>query len=94
MQAPRKQEILLILPPHMQCLLQLSLISLLLSFSSSADSSSVIDYTRRNHIQSKGIIDYAGGTVVIDSSDFIYMANQIDELENTYKQIVLKYLTR
>lgn len=52
----------------------------------------VIDYTRRNHIQSKGIIDYAGGTVVIDSSDFIYMANQIDELENTYKQIVLKYL--
>lgn len=50
------------------------------------------DYVRRGKIQSKGIIDYAGGTVVINSSDLYYMANEIDALENTYKQIILKYL--
>ena len=40
---------------------------------------------RRNDIKSKGIIDYSNGTVVLDSSDFMYLADEIDSLEFEYK---------
>lgn len=55
-------------------------------------SSDVVDYARKNKLQSRGVIDYAGGTVIISSFDLINLANEIDILENTYKQIILKYL--
>lgn len=40
---------------------------------------------RKSGLNSKGIIDYADGTVVIDSSDFAYLADEIDLLEAEYK---------
>ena len=40
---------------------------------------------RKNRLNSKGIIDYENGTVVIDSSDFVYLADEIDMLESAYK---------
>lgn len=40
---------------------------------------------RKSRLNSKGIIDYADGTVVIDSSDFAYLADEIDSLEAEYK---------
>ena len=42
--------------------------------------------TRKSGLNSKGIIDYANGTVVIDSSDFAYLADEIDSLEAEYKK--------
>ena len=51
-----------------------------------------IDNVRKENIQSKGIIDYSSGEVVINSLDLIYLANEIDVLEHTYKKIILKYL--
>ncbi|MCM1388125.1 MAG: hypothetical protein NC231_12415 [Bacillus sp. (in: Bacteria)] len=47
---------------------------------------------RREKIKSCGIIDYAGGTVVLDSTDLIYLADEIDELEAIYKQEILQAL--
>lgn len=41
---------------------------------------------RKDYIKSKGVIDYANGTVVIDSSDLIYLADEIDDLESEYKK--------
>ena len=43
------------------------------------------DGSRCSNIKSKGVVDYAGGKVVIDTSDFMYLANEIDELEAAYK---------
>ena len=40
---------------------------------------------RKSKLNSKGIINYANGTVVIDSSDFAYLADEIDMLESAYK---------
>lgn len=40
---------------------------------------------RKNRLNSKGMIDYANKTVVIDSSDFMYLADEIDVLESAYK---------
>lgn len=40
---------------------------------------------RRDNIKSKGKIDFGKGTVVLDSADLFYLADQVDELENTYK---------
>lgn len=40
---------------------------------------------RAANIKSKGIFDYQNGTTVMDSSDLIYLANEIDSLEHTYK---------
>lgn len=51
-----------------------------------------VDYVRKNKVKSKGIIDYAGGTVVMNSADIIYIANEMDIFENTYKYMILKYL--
>ena len=41
---------------------------------------------RKNSIQSKGIINYANGKVIMDSSDLINLADQTDELEISYKK--------
>ena len=51
-----------------------------------------VDYVRKNKVKSKGMIDYAGGTVVINSADIIYIANEMDVFESTYKYLILKYL--
>lgn len=46
---------------------------------------SAVDTGRKDHIRSKGIIDYANKTVVIDSADLTYLAGEIDDLEYSYK---------
>ena len=51
-----------------------------------------ISATRKSKIESRGIIDYAGGTVILDSTDLTYLADEIDELEALYKQEILKAL--
>ncbi len=43
------------------------------------------DAARRNRIQSKGTIDYAGGTIILDASDLKFLADEVDMLENAYK---------
>ena len=40
---------------------------------------------RKSRLNSKGIIDYESGTVIINSSDFAYLADEIDMLESAYK---------
>lgn len=40
---------------------------------------------RRDDIESKGVIDYGDSMIVIDSSDFTYLADEIDDLELSYK---------
>lgn len=40
---------------------------------------------RKSKIQSEGVIDFAGGTIVMDSSDLIYLADEMDRLEDAYK---------
>lgn len=44
---------------------------------------------RRDNIKSKGIIDYANGTVVINASDLTNLADEIDALESAYKKNTL-----
>lgn len=51
-----------------------------------------VDYVRKNEVKSKGMIDYAGGTVVMNAADIIYLANEMDVFESTYKYMILKYL--
>lgn len=51
-----------------------------------------VSSSRRAKIESRGIIDYAGGTVILDSTDLTYLADEIDELEALYKQEILKAL--
>ncbi|MCH5254401.1 MAG: hypothetical protein J1F41_05700 [Lachnospiraceae bacterium] len=46
---------------------------------------SAVDTGRKDQIRSKGIIDYANKTVVIDSKDLTYLAEEIDDLESSYK---------
>lgn len=46
---------------------------------------SAVGSDRKDFIRSKGIIDYGNGTVVIDSADLTYLANEIDDLEYEYK---------
>lgn len=47
---------------------------------------------RASNIKSKGIFDYDNGTVVMDASDLIYLADEIDLLEETYKKETVKAL--
>ncbi len=47
---------------------------------------------RKDNIRSKGTIDYAKGTVVINASDLTYLADEIDDLEASYKINTLKAL--
>lgn len=48
--------------------------------------------SRRDNIKSRGKIDYDDGTVVLDSTDLLYLADEVDELENTYKIIAIDAL--
>ena len=52
------------------------------------------EYNRRKEINSKGVIDYSNRAVVLDSSDFIYLADEIDDLERTYKSKTVEALNR
>ena len=47
---------------------------------------------RKDNIKSKGKIDFDNGTVVMDSKDLVYLAEQVDELESTYKVTVIDAL--
>ncbi len=47
---------------------------------------------RAGSIKSRGVIDYAGGAVVIDASDLTGLANEIDALEEACKSGMLKAL--
>lgn len=47
---------------------------------------------RREHIKSKGKLDFENGSVVIDSADLLYLVDQVDELESTYKITVIDAL--
>lgn len=49
---------------------------------------------RRDGIRSCGTIDYDNGTVVIDSADLITLADEMDELENTFKTGAAKALAQ
>lgn len=51
-------------------------------------------YNRRGRIESKGVINYADSTVVLDSSDLTYLADEIDELERSYKSSTMEALNR
>ena len=50
--------------------------------------------SRRNKIQSRGKIDFEEGRVVVDSTDLIYLADEIDILEKTYKVTIVDTLNR
>lgn len=56
------------------------------------DKEPVFSATRKEKVKSSGIIDYAGGTVILDSTDLIYLADEIDELEALYKREILNAL--
>lgn len=48
--------------------------------------------SRRNNIKSAGNIDFGDGKAYFASSDLIYLADQVDELEKTYKTTVINAL--
>lgn len=48
---------------------------------------------RAGNIKSKGVFDYDNGTVVIDASDLVYLADEIDLLEETYKKETVNALS-
>lgn len=52
------------------------------------------DTVRRNQIKSDGIIDYAGGTIILDASDMKYLADEIDTLEASYKMLTSQALEK
>ena len=52
------------------------------------------EYNRRKEITSEGVIDYSNNTVVFDSSDLIYLADEIDDLERTYKSKTVEALNQ
>lgn len=52
------------------------------------------EYNRRSRIASKGVINYSDSTVVLDSSDLAYLADEIDELERSYKSSTMEALNR
>ena len=49
---------------------------------------------RRDYVKSKGKIDFDNGTVVLDSTDLLYLADQVDELESIYKVTVIDALNK
>lgn len=50
--------------------------------------------SRRNNIKSKGKIDFEEGKMVLDSADLLYLADEIDALETTYKVTIIDALNR
>ena len=53
-----------------------------------------IEYDRRKSITSKGVIEFADDTVVFDTSNLIYLADEIDRLECIGKYATLKALNQ
>lgn len=49
---------------------------------------------RRDEISSRGTIDYDNGTVVIDSADLTTLADEMDELETSFKTSAAKTLAQ
>lgn len=47
---------------------------------------------RRDYIKSTGKFDFNNGTVLVDSTDLLYLADQVDELESTYKITTIEAL--
>ncbi len=45
---------------------------------------------RREQIRSRGRIDYAGGAVILDSADFVRLADQIDGLDAAFTENTVK----
>lgn len=52
------------------------------------------EYNRRSRIASKGAVKYSNNTVVLDSSDLTYLADEIDDLERAYKSSTMEALNR
>lgn len=52
------------------------------------------EYNRRSRIASKGAVKYSNNTVVLNSSDLIYLADEIDQLEREYKSATMEALNR
>lgn len=52
------------------------------------------EYNRSSRIASKGVFEYSNNAVVLDSSDLIYLANEIDDLEREYKSATMEALNR
>lgn len=52
------------------------------------------EYNRRNRIASKGVFNFSNNTVMLDSSDLTYLADEIDDLERTYKSSTMEALNR
>lgn len=50
------------------------------------------EYNRGSHVASRGAVNYANGKVVIDSADLTYLANEIDDLERSYKSLTVEAL--
>lgn len=50
------------------------------------------EYNRGSHIKSRGAVRYADDRMVIDSSDLTYLANEIDDLERSYKSLTVEAL--
>lgn len=48
------------------------------------------DTARRENIRSRGVLNYADGTVVIDSADLFRLADQIDGLDAAYQNSTVK----
>ncbi len=69
------------------------LISIILCISISSTAAASTDQ-RRGSIQSKGVINYANGKVIIDSADLISLADQTDELEISYKTALTESLAQ
>ena len=55
---------------------------------------SVQNLKRRNEICSKGNIEFENGEVYFTASDLIYLADEIDSLENTYKSGLIDSLNK
>ena len=47
---------------------------------------------RRENIKSKGSIDFKEGSVVLDSKDLLYLADEVDSLEANYKTGIVNSL--
>ena len=52
------------------------------------------EYNRSSHIASKGVFEYSNNTVVLDSSDLTYLADEIDDLERAYKSATMEALNQ
>ena len=52
------------------------------------------EYNRGSRIASNGVFNYLNGTVVLDSADLTYLADEIDGLERAYKTSTMEALNK